>query len=179
MTYSGSNSSSRSRGISNSETNTHTSGHNQSATAGVSEVIHKRPLVTPDEVRRFFGDPDNPLILVIQEGRQPLTLRRGFYFNNDRLQGLYDPHPDHPRPLTLTQLASKRQQDEIARREHEKQRQIEETKRRKEQAAAQARALLAKDRIAEQRWKRQQAREERVQLEREDNRRSGQDLVSA
>ncbi len=168
---SGSISVSHTDGQSLSRSATSTFGHNQSNTLGVSETLHKRALVTPDEVRRYFGDPSNPLSLVVQAGQQPLALRRASYFNEDQFAGLYDPHPDHPKPLTLPQIVKMRkqvrleaQQALIAKQEREKERQ-------EKAAAAKARAFWAQERIAHQRAVRKQEREERRAMEMEANRR--------
>lgn len=96
-----------------SETSGSTSGYNssRSVTRGYSESIHKRPLVSPDEVGRLFGKAERPLALVLVSGEQPCAVDRLPYHREDVLAGTYDPHPDHPLPLTLDRLAIKRTED--------------------------------------------------------------------
>lgn len=76
-------------------------------TYGSSETIHRRPLLTPDEVGRLFGNRDDKTALGIVSGHQPLFLRRQIYHTARFLKSGYDPHPDHPHPLTLIQRAAR------------------------------------------------------------------------
>jgi type IV secretory pathway TraG/TraD family ATPase VirD4 len=98
---------SRTRSVSSNESETEsvseTVGTSFSRTSGSNEGIHKRPLITPDEIGRYFArvdDTDSPihpgLGLVLLPGRGPIPVRRTNYFADRRFVGLFDPHPDHP-----------------------------------------------------------------------------------
>jgi hypothetical protein len=98
-------------GTSTSETDGTTRGSSQSRTSGESETIHKRALVTPDEIGQVFSRIDDRahpaypgLALVVISGARPVALRRVNYFEDFQFMGLFDPHPDHPfvGPLVLT-----------------------------------------------------------------------------
>lgn len=78
-----------------------TQSKNESVSEGENQNIHKRALLTPDEVGRYFGDRENPTALALISGQQPLLLQRARYFQDTFFNGLFDPHPDHPRPPTL------------------------------------------------------------------------------
>jgi hypothetical protein len=86
-----------------SETEGTTRGTSQSRTAGASETIHKRALVTPDEIGQLFARIDDRahqaypgMALVVISGARPVALRRVNYFEDFQFMGLFDPHPDHP-----------------------------------------------------------------------------------
>lgn len=86
-----------------------------STTAGWSEGVHKRPLLSPDEIGRFLsriddkGNPAYPgLILALMPGQHPLAARRINYFESPKFEGYFDRHPDHPPPLTLAELADRK-----------------------------------------------------------------------
>src|ERR1022692_2234826 len=90
-------------GTSTSETDGTTRGSSQSRTSGESETIHKRALVTPDEIGQVFSRIDERahpaypgLALVVISGARPVALRRVNYFEDFQFMGLFDPHPDHP-----------------------------------------------------------------------------------
>jgi type IV secretory pathway TraG/TraD family ATPase VirD4 len=90
-------------GTSTSETEGTTRGTSQSRTSGASETIHKRALVTPDEIGQVFSRIDERahpaypgLALVVISGARPVALRRVNYFEDFQFMGLFDPHPDHP-----------------------------------------------------------------------------------
>ena len=98
-------------GTSTSETDGTTRGSSQSRTSGESETIHKRALVTPDEIGQVFSRIDDRahpaypgLALVVISGARPVALRRVNYYEDFQFMGLFDPHPDHPfvGPLVLT-----------------------------------------------------------------------------
>jgi type IV secretory pathway TraG/TraD family ATPase VirD4 len=91
-------------GTSWSNATTDAKGASQSTTRSISEAIHKRPLVTPDEVGRIFGDRHNPVALALIAGLQPLLLKRTAYFRDSGFLGSFDAHPDHPLPLNLKQI---------------------------------------------------------------------------
>lgn len=90
-------------GTSTSETDGTTRGSSQSRTSGESETIHKRALVTPDEIGQVFSRIDDRahpaypgLALVVISGARPVALRRVNYYEDFQFTGLFDPHPDHP-----------------------------------------------------------------------------------
>lgn len=72
-----------------------TTGRSGSTTRGTSESVHKRFLITPDEVGRYFGDRTKPGMLVLASGSQPVALPRINYFSHPAFRGYFDPHPDH------------------------------------------------------------------------------------
>jgi type IV secretory pathway TraG/TraD family ATPase VirD4 len=83
-----------------------------SATDGWSESVHKRPLLNPDEIGRFLSRIDDSrhpaypgLLLAMMPGQHPLVARRVSYFQSRHFEGLFDPHPDHPPPPTLAEIA--------------------------------------------------------------------------
>ena len=131
-------------GRSETWTTSQTSGTSSSRTEGFSEAVHKRALLTPDEIGRYFGGVEQPMGLVLVSGQQPVALRRMPYHRDSRLWGLYDAHRDHPKPMTLQQVAQKR---ELQDRERE------------------ARALQQRNKDYETR--RRQRQNERIRLQRE------------
>lgn len=90
---------------SHSESRSGSTTDNESRTLGYTESIHKRSLLTPDEVGRVFGDPDRPSVLVLRSGKQPLHLKRRPYYQIAAFAGHFDPHPHFPPPPTLKQWA--------------------------------------------------------------------------
>jgi len=103
---------SRSRGTSTQESQaegrtttqnySESTGSNQSRSSGRSEQILKRPLITPDEVAKWFGkveDQDNPahpgLALTHVSGKAPFAIRRTNYFEDWWFKEKFSPHPDH------------------------------------------------------------------------------------
>ena len=97
----GSSNSSNTSGFSSSQSMSNTSQNSQSQSNGYSEGIHKRSLVTPDEVGRLFGDRHNPAALALIAGLQPLSLKRIQYFKDPQFSEYFDPHSDHPPPPTI------------------------------------------------------------------------------
>jgi type IV secretory pathway TraG/TraD family ATPase VirD4 len=96
-------STSRSRTEGTSETESTTYGTSKSRTSGMSETVHKRALVTPDEIGQLFARIDDRgraaypgLALVVISGARPLALRRVNYYEDFEFVGLFDPPPDHP-----------------------------------------------------------------------------------
>jgi type IV secretory pathway TraG/TraD family ATPase VirD4 len=92
---------SRTDGTSDTEGTTH--GSSQSRTAGMSETVHKRALVTPDEIGQVFSRIDERahpaypgLALVLISGARPVPVRRVNYYEDVQFRGLFSPHPDHP-----------------------------------------------------------------------------------
>jgi len=85
-----------------------------SKSEGWSDAVHKRPLLTPDEIGRFLSridDKSNPvypgMVVALMPGQHPLAAKRVNYFNSPKFEGCFDPHPDHPPPLTLAELAAR------------------------------------------------------------------------
>ncbi|MFH1555905.1 MAG: type IV secretory system conjugative DNA transfer family protein [Pseudomonadota bacterium] len=95
-----------STGRSSSESKSESANHSRSSSAGTSESVQKRPLITPDEMGRMFGNPRDPAALVLVSGQQPIAVRRVEYFRDRWLRGFYDTHPDHPKPPKLSELAA-------------------------------------------------------------------------
>src|ERR1035437_2123950 len=86
-----------------SETEGTTRGTSESRTAGTSETVHKRALVTPDEIGQLFSRIDDRahqaypgLALVVISGARPVALRRVNYYEDFQFMGLFDPNPDYP-----------------------------------------------------------------------------------
>lgn len=82
---------------------TFTDGDSESSTSGTAQGIHKRALLTPDEIGHVFArveDPDNAaypgLALVLVSGRRPFIVRRPKYYEDRHFAGTFDPHPDYP-----------------------------------------------------------------------------------
>ena len=101
-----------SRGISLAEaiTRTYTTNTSETVTDTVtqtatrSESVHKRRLITGDEIGEQFdrgedGRPADALVLI--GGGRPITVRRTPYFSDEVFGWLYDPHPDHAEPPKL------------------------------------------------------------------------------
>ena len=114
----GSSNFSSSEGVSGSEaygtSSSRSDSQSNSTTDGWSDGVHKRPLLSPDEIGRFFSridDKSNPaypgLILALTPGQHPLAARRINYFESPKFEGYFDRHPDHPPPLTLAVLADR------------------------------------------------------------------------
>ena len=71
------------------------------------------PWLNPDEIGRMLarnddrGRPGYPgIVLALIPGEHPLLARRVNYFESPHFLGLFDPHPNHPPPLTLAELAA-------------------------------------------------------------------------
>lgn len=77
--------------------------HNSNYSSGTSEQIHKRALMTEDELALTFSANSN-LSLAMVPGLYPAQLMRMQYHKMPAFAGYYDPHPDHPRPRTLEEL---------------------------------------------------------------------------
>ena len=141
--YSSGSSMTRSSGTTYSESSTfgQTNSRSESRTQGVAETVHKRSLLTPDEVGRVFGDRDRPMALALISGLQPLALHRVPYFESRCLAGFYDPHTAYRYPLTLTEWEQIKLWEAAQRRAEEEEHAREEARR---MAAEQARQ---KDRL--------------------------------
>jgi type IV secretory pathway TraG/TraD family ATPase VirD4 len=131
--HSSGNSANNSHGFSSSIGSSETYGTNRSQSDGFSESVQKRPLVTPDEVGRLFGDRDRPATLALIAGLQPLYLKRTHYFQDQAFVTCFDRHPDHKLPLTLEQAAQKKLEAKQRKEEEDlRQRAAEEAIREKE-----------------------------------------------
>lgn len=97
---------SESETVSRSETNsvsyTTTQGTSRTKGTGTNETIHRRPLIQPDEVGRFFtriddeSQPQYPgFALVMMTGADPMAVRRTHYFEDVQFIDCFSPHPDH------------------------------------------------------------------------------------
>lgn len=75
-----------------------TTGSNLSLTRGLSQTLHKRALITPDEIGRLFGNPEDMRAIALVSGYQPMALKRTPYFRDFDLQICFDRHRDHPAP---------------------------------------------------------------------------------
>lgn len=71
---------------------------------GTNQSLHKRPLITPDEVGRYFGrlddtsDPVYPgLGLTVLTGANPSPILRANYFDDTTFDRAFTSHPDHPK----------------------------------------------------------------------------------
>jgi type IV secretory pathway TraG/TraD family ATPase VirD4 len=85
-----------------------------STTSGWAEGVHKRPLLNPDEIGRLLARVDDRrrpgypgLVLALVPGEHPVLARRVNYFESPRFRGYFDPHPNHPPPPTLAELAER------------------------------------------------------------------------
>ena len=85
-----------------------------STNSGWAEGVHKRPLLNPDEIGRLLARVDDRrrpgypgLVLALVPGEHPLLARRVNYFELPRFRGYFDPHPNHPPPPTLADLAQR------------------------------------------------------------------------
>ena len=101
--HGGSQSTSQSRTEGITETESKTYGTSKSWTSGMSETVHKRALITPDEIGQLFarindrGRAAYPgLALVVISGARPLAVRRVNYYEDFQFLNLFEPHPDHP-----------------------------------------------------------------------------------
>ncbi len=105
-------STSRNKSTSTGTSSSRSDSQSFSNTDGWSEAVHKRPLLNPDEIGRFLARIDDRLhpawpglLLGLIPGQHPLVARRVSYFQSVHFEGLFDPHPNHPPPLTLAERA--------------------------------------------------------------------------
>lgn len=102
------------RGSTHGSTKGSTRGSTRGETSGTAETVHKRPLVAPDEIGRFFSridDPDNPAYpgfgLALVSGQAPVVYRRSNYYEDPEFIGCFMPHPDYafsaPEKLEISQ----------------------------------------------------------------------------
>ena len=80
-------------------------------TEGRSDTVHKRPILSPDEIGRFLARVDDRshnaypgLVLALITGEHPLLARRVNYYQSPVFAGHFDPHPDHAPPASLDDL---------------------------------------------------------------------------
>jgi type IV secretory pathway TraG/TraD family ATPase VirD4 len=85
-----------------------TDGTSGSETWTRSQSLHKRPLITGDEIGRYFAridDNNDPFfpgcMLALVSGRHPSVIQKTAYFDDRQFSRSFTPHPDH-RPLTTT-----------------------------------------------------------------------------
>jgi type IV secretory pathway TraG/TraD family ATPase VirD4 len=88
-----------------------THGTSHSHTTGMSETIHKRALVTPDEIGHLFARIDDAeqfiypgLALIVISGERTIALRRVNYFEDYQFARLFEPHPDYPSTVRWREL---------------------------------------------------------------------------
>jgi type IV secretory pathway TraG/TraD family ATPase VirD4 len=97
---------SESRGTQTSETE----GTTETTGGGTSEGIHKRPLITPDEIGLHFSriadakHPAHPGFgLVLISGQRPAVVRRINYYEEPIIKHRFDPSPEHKFDADRTQ----------------------------------------------------------------------------
>ena len=141
------NTTTRSKGSNVSSTSSTSKATNSGQTSGTSEALHKRPLITPDEIGRFFARVDDKtspsypgLAISVASGQQPMVLRKANYYEDRSFRGYFDPHPDHPPPPKLIELKKQLLIEEKADAERRKAAEAAERQRAKEEAAAQRKA---------------------------------------
>lgn len=149
-----------SSGSSISHSTSYTFGHSETKTQGFTQSLHKRALVTPDEVGRLFGNPEVMRAIALISGYQPMSLRRVPYFRDTAFEGRFDSHRDHPPPPTIPMLR-------VIRKEREEKRQWEAFARqaeahRQEQQRVQRKAI--QEAAFEERLKRQRRIRDCVQF---------------
>lgn len=92
-----------SRGITRSQSHSETTGESTNQNKGVNQVLHHRPLITPDEIGLCLSpleDQSHPqypgFALIVPSDGRPTAVRRCNYFEDGQFIGWYDGHPDHP-----------------------------------------------------------------------------------
>ena len=103
---------SMSNGSTTSETDGTTMGTSRSRTMGTSETIHRRRLVSPDEIGHLFARVDDPeevaypgLALIVISGARTIALRRVNYYEDLEFIGRFEPHPDHSLTVAVKELS--------------------------------------------------------------------------
>jgi type IV secretory pathway TraG/TraD family ATPase VirD4 len=83
-----------------SQTTTRATG--RTSGTGRAETIHHRPLLRPEEFSKLFAridDKTHPaypgFALVLIAGRDPLVVKRAYYFEDVQFIDCFSPHPDH------------------------------------------------------------------------------------
>lgn len=91
--------------------NSSSSGASFGSSMSRSETLHKTHLMSASEIGRAFArvdsarEPNYPgLVLALIPGRNPAIIRKANYFEDQNFQSLFDPHPDHPAPLSIGQI---------------------------------------------------------------------------
>lgn len=81
---------------------TYTEGSSRTRGTGRGETVHRRPLIQPDELGRYFARIDNTtdsaypgLALVLVSGANPFAVRRTNYFEDAQFIDCFSPHPEH------------------------------------------------------------------------------------
>lgn len=104
-------SASHNHGTSTGEGTTHgvTRGTQEGHTAGVADTVHRRALVTPDEIGQWFAridDEDAPkypgLGLALIPGQPAVVVRRVNYYEDYQFIGRFEAHPDHGAPQIIS-----------------------------------------------------------------------------
>jgi uncharacterized membrane protein len=79
---------------------------------GSSETIHRRRLVSPDEIGHLFARIDDPqeaiypgLALIVISGERTIALRRVNYFEDLEFIGRFQPPPDHGSAPAVKELS--------------------------------------------------------------------------
>lgn len=80
-----------------------TTGGSIAESEGTGQTFHKRPLITPDELRLTLArikDRDHHLYpgyaLVVLSGQDATAVQRCLYYEDEYFIGRFDPHPKHP-----------------------------------------------------------------------------------
>jgi type IV secretory pathway TraG/TraD family ATPase VirD4 len=74
----------------------------ETRTTSRNQSFHKRPLIYPDELRRFFaraeqGDFSYPGLGLLEiSGERPMVVQRTHYFEDKAFDGMWDRDPHHP-----------------------------------------------------------------------------------
>lgn len=96
-----------------------TTSETSSTTQGWSESIHKTHLLSPSEVGRAFARIDDKsniaypgLSLALVSGRNPVLVHKANYYDDEAFLTLFDPHPDHKPPLTLSENSERLRESE-------------------------------------------------------------------
>ncbi len=99
-------------GSSESETYSTTHGTSRSRTTGASETVHRRPLISPDEIGHLFARIDDledgaypGLALIVISGERAIALHRVNYFEDFQFARRFEPHPDFPAALCWKDLS--------------------------------------------------------------------------
>jgi type IV secretory pathway TraG/TraD family ATPase VirD4 len=89
-------------GTSDSETSGTTHGTSRGRTSGTSETVHRRPLISPDEIGHVFARIDDRdraaypgLGLALIAGQAPVAFRRVNYYEDAQFIGYFQPHPGY------------------------------------------------------------------------------------
>ncbi len=75
----------------------------QSTGSNTSQQIHKRRLMTEDEIALTFAATSSSALAMVP-GSYPIQIYQLKYYLSPEFQGTFDPHPDHPAPPTLAEI---------------------------------------------------------------------------